>query len=99
MKYPLDALNKRQFVYLGDIAHEYYNFPWKYDSPCFNEYPSVNGSALRTDTSYFIVMEDGQKRIMNVEDEVAMLTKRFSERLQNIVIIWDIHLNVLSTQQ
>lgn len=26
MKYPLDVLNKRQFGYLGDIAHKYYNF-------------------------------------------------------------------------
>ena len=47
MKNPLDVLNKRQFVYLGDIAHQYYKFPGKYHSPCFNEYPSVNGSALR----------------------------------------------------
>ncbi len=81
MKYPLDALNKRQFVYLGDIAHEYYNFPGKYHSPCFNEYPSVNGSALRTDTSYFIVMEDGQRRIMNVEDESGNVNKNVLKKI------------------
>ena len=81
MKYPLDVLNKRQFGYLGDIAHKYYNFPGKYDSPCFNEYPSVNGSALRTDTSYFIVMEDGQKRIMNVEDESGNVNKKVLRKI------------------
>lgn len=81
MKYPLDVLNKRQFGYLGDIAHKYYNFPGKYDSPCFNEYPSVNGSALRTDTSYFIVMEDGQKRIMNVEDGSGNVNKKVLRKI------------------
>lgn len=65
MKYPLDVLNKRQFVYLGDIAHEYYNFPGKYDSPCPNEYPSVNGSSLRTDTSYFISENKFQRKFFN----------------------------------
>ncbi len=83
MKNPLDVLNKRQFVYLGDIAHQYYKFPGKYHSPCFNEYPSVNGSALRTDTSYFIIMEDGKKIIMNVEDESGNVNRKVLQKIAN----------------
>ena len=81
MKHPLDSLSKRQFTFLGEVAHEYYKFPGKYFGHCPNEYPSVDGSIPRTDIAYFILMEDNQKRVMNVEDESGRISKNTLKKI------------------
>ena len=75
MEYPLDALNKRKFTYLGDIAHEYYKFPGKYVSSCANEYPNADGSISRVDNAYLSQLDDDCFVVINVEDESGHVSR------------------------
>ena len=74
MDKPLDTLAKRQSAYIGDVIHEYYQFPGKYDGPCQNEYPDALGSIPRIDAGYFLRI-DNKRYIMNIEDESKIITE------------------------
>ena len=74
MHNPLDTLTKRQSAYIGEVLHEYHNFPGVYDGPCPNEYPDAVGSIPRIDSGYFVLIDD-KRYIMNIEDESKKITK------------------------
>ena len=69
MNNPEDTFMKRQFTYLGAVAHEFYNLPGKYLGSECNEYPNAGGGIPRADIVYHVEMEDGRKFVINVEDE------------------------------
>ncbi|WP_407380381.1 hypothetical protein [Methanobrevibacter sp.] len=71
MNNPEDTFMKRQFTYLGDIAHEFYNLPGEYIGSECNEYPNVDGGIPRADIVYEVRMEDGSICIINIEDETS----------------------------
>ena len=76
MAFPEDVFIKRQFTYLGDIAHELNNFPGKYLISENNEYPDSNGSINRADIVYSVKMNDGSINIINIEDETSYVNKK-----------------------
>lgn len=71
MNNPEDTFMKRQFTYLGDIAHEFYNLPGKYIGSECNEYPNVDGGIPRADIVYEVRMKDGSIFMINIEDETS----------------------------
>ncbi len=71
MNNPEDTFMKRQFTYLGDIAHEFYNLPGEYISSECNEYPNVDGGIPRADIVYKVRMKDGSICMINIEDETS----------------------------
>ena len=58
MRFPSDTFVKRQFTYLDEIAHEYYNLPGRYLGSETNEYPDISGSNKKADIVYRVEMED-----------------------------------------
>ena len=80
MPFPEDVFIKRQFTYLGDIAHELNAFPGKYLGSENNEYPDANGSIKRADIVYSVKMNDGSTNIINIEDETSHVNKKTLEK-------------------
>ena len=76
ISFPEDVFIKRQFTYLGDIAHELNQFPGKYIGSENNEYPDANGSVKRADIVYSVEMNDGTINIINIEDETSYVNKK-----------------------
>ena len=76
MAFPEDVFIKRQFTYLGDVAHKLNNFPGKYLGSENNEYPDVNGSVKRADIVYKVEMNDGTFNIINIEDETSHVNRK-----------------------
>ena len=76
MAFPEDVFIKRQFTYLGDIAHELNDFPGEYLESENNEYPDSNGSIKRADIVYSVKMNDGSINIINIEDETSYVNKK-----------------------
>ena len=58
MKNPEDTFMKRQFTYLGEIAHEFFNLPGEYIGSECNEYPNVDGGIPRADIVYSVNIKD-----------------------------------------
>ena len=80
MAFPEDVFIKRQFTYLGDIAHKLNAFPSKYIGSENNEYPSADGSVKRADIVYSVEMNDGTINIINIEDETSSVNKKTLEK-------------------
>ncbi len=80
MAFPEDVFIKRQFTYLGDIAHKLNAFPGKYIGSENNEYPSADGSVKRADIVYSVEMNDGTINIINIEDETSSVNKKTLEK-------------------
>ena len=80
MPFPEDVFIKRQFTYLGDIAHELNAFPGKYLGSENNEYPDANGSIKRADIVYSVKMNDGSTNIINIGDETSHVNKKTLEK-------------------
>ena len=72
---PEDTFMKRQFTYLGDIAHEFYNLPGEYIGSECNEYPNVDGGIPRADIVYEVKMKDGSISMINIEDETSYVNE------------------------
>ena len=71
MNNPEDTFMKRQFTYLGEIAHEFFNLPGEYIGSECNEYPNVDGGIPRADIVYEVRMKDGSIFMINIEDETS----------------------------
>ena len=80
MAFPEDVFIKRQFTYLGDIAHKLNAFPGKYIRSENNEYPSADGSVKRADIVYSVEMNAGTINIINIEDETSSVNKKTLEK-------------------
>ena len=63
MRFPSDTFVKREFTYLDEIAHEYYNLPEKYLESKTNEYPDISGSNKKADIVYRTEMEDKKTKM------------------------------------
>lgn len=75
MNNPEDTFMKRQFTYLGEIAHEFFDLPGEYIGSECNEYPNVDGGIPRADIVYSVKMENGDKFMINIEDETSNVMK------------------------
>lgn len=82
---PEDALIKRQAAYAGDVKHKYYNLPGEYISPCVNEIPKADGTRLRVDSAYFILL-DGEEMVMNHEDESSRVDEKTLKKIYDYAI-------------
>ena len=80
MRFPSDTFVKRQFTYLDEIAHEYYNLPGKYLGSETNEYPDINGSNKKADIVYRVEMED-KIMMINLEDETSFVNEKTLEKI------------------
>ena len=81
MQFPSDTFVKRQFTYLDEIAHEYYNLPGKYLGSETNEYPDINGSNKKADIVYRVEMEDKKIMMINLEDETSFVNEKTLEKI------------------
>lgn len=88
MTNPEDALIKRQAAYAGDVKHKYYNFPGEYICPYINEIPKADGTRLRVDSAYFILL-DGEEMIMNHEDESFRVDENTLKKLYDYAVIME----------
>ncbi|MBR0058155.1 MAG: hypothetical protein IJP99_02325 [Methanobrevibacter sp.] len=86
MNNPEDTFMKRQFTYLGDIAHEFYNLPGKYIGSECNEYPNVDGGIPRADIVYEVRMKDGSIFMINIEDETSYVNVNTLKKSYNYKI-------------
>ena len=82
MNNPEDTFMKRQFTYLGEIAHEFYNLPGEYIGSECNEYPNVDGGIPRADIVYSIEIE-GKRYIINIEDETSNVNENTLKKSHN----------------
>ena len=85
MNNPEDTFMKRQFTYLGEIAHEFYNLPGEYIGSECNEYPNVDGGIPRADIVYSIEIE-GKRYIINIEDETSNVNENTLKKSYNYKI-------------
>ena len=86
MAFPEDVFIKRQFTYLGDVAHELNDFPGQYIGSENNEYPDANGSVKRADIVYNVKMNDGTINIINIEDETSHVNKNTLKKSHEYMI-------------
>ena len=82
MNNPEDTFMKRQFTYLCEIAHEFYNLPGEYIGSECNEYPNVDGGIPRADIVYSVDIK-GKRCIINIEDETSNVNKNTLEKSYN----------------
>ena len=83
MNNPEDTFMKRQFTYLGEIAHEFFNLPGEYIGSECNEYPNVDGGIPRVDIVYSVKMENGDKFMINIEDETSNVNENTLKKSYN----------------
>ena len=82
MNNPEDTFMKRQFTYLGEIAHELYNLPGEYVGSECNEYPNVDGGIPRADIVYGVKIKD-KTFMINIEDETSYVNEETLQKSFN----------------
>ena len=83
MKNPEDTFMKRQFTYLGELAHEFFNLPGEYLGSECNEYPHVDGGIPRADIVYSVNIKDQGRYIINIEDETSEVNEKTLKKSYN----------------